>query len=276
MDYITITGLKIFAHHGVLDEEKRDGQNFFVNAKLYYDMTKAAGTDEMTDGVHYGEVCQLITDFLQENTYNLLERAVTETIKAVLRTFPLLDMVEMELCKPKAPIPLPFENVSVTRVKKWNRVYLSIGSNMGDKEKYLEDAVRALQTDSDMKDVRVSKWLVTKPYGGVEQDDFLNGAVELKTLLSPRELLDRLHEIESRAGRERTLRWGPRTLDLDILFYEREMIDTEELTIPHIDMQNRRFVLEPLCELAGAYRHPVLNKTVFQLFDALKNRDEKD
>lgn len=273
MDYITITGLKIFAHHGVLEEEKRDGQEFFVNAKLYYDMRKAAGTDEITDGVHYGEVCRLITVFLQEHTYNLLERAVSETIKAVLVAFPMLDGMEMELCKPQAPIPLPFENVSVTQIKKWNRVYLSIGSNMGDKEMYLENAVKALREDSDMKEVRTSGWLVTKPYGGVEQDDFLNGAVELKTLLSPYELLDRLHEIESRAGRERTLRWGPRTLDLDILFYENDRVDTAELTIPHIDMQNRRFVLEPLCELAGAYRHPVLNRTVSQLLDELKKSE---
>lgn len=270
MDYITITGLKIFAHHGVLPEEKRDGQDFFVSARLYYDMSRAARTDEMTDGVHYGEICQFITTFLQENTYNLLEKAVGETLKALLVAFPLLDKVEMELSKPGAPIPLPFENVSVTETRFWNKVYLSIGSNMGDKEKYLENAVQALLDDPYMKDVRTSRWIETKPYGGVEQDDFLNGAIELKTLLSPSELLQRLHEIESKAGRERMVRWGPRTLDLDILFYENTIINTENLTIPHIDMQNRRFVLQPLCELAAAYRHPVLNKTIYQLLQELQ------
>ncbi len=270
MDYITISGLKIFAHHGVLEEETRNGQDFFVNAKLYYDMNKAAQTDEVTDAVHYGEVCQFITDFLQQNTYKLLERAVAETLREVLLAFPMLQGIEMELCKPQAPISLPFENVSVTRSLRWNRVYLSVGSNMGDKEAYLSQAVEQLKADRDMKQVRASGWMVTKPYGGVEQDDFLNGAIELMTLLSPQQLLERLHEIEALAGRERLIHWGPRTLDLDILFYEDEVISEPDLCIPHIDMQNRNFVLAPLCELAPHFRHPVLGRTVRQMLEELE------
>ncbi len=269
MDYITITGLKIFAHHGVLEEETLNGQDFYANAKLFYDMDKAAQTDEVTDAVHYGEVCQLITQFLQENTYKLLERAVAETMKEVLLAFPMLDGIEMELCKPHAPIPLPFENVSVTRSLRWHKVYLAIGSNLGEKEKYLEDAVQTLRDDTDFRAVKTSSWLVTKPYGGVEQDDFLNGAMEAETLLRPQQLLDRLHEIEAQAGRERLVHWGPRTLDLDILFYEQELINETNLIVPHIDMANRRFVLEPLCELAPAFLHPIQKKTVRQMLDEL-------
>nr|MBQ8252355.1 2-amino-4-hydroxy-6-hydroxymethyldihydropteridine diphosphokinase [Lachnospiraceae bacterium] len=275
MDYITISGLKIFAHHGVLEEETMSGQDFFVNAKLYYDMGKAAKSDEVTDAVHYGEVCQLITDFLQQNTYKLLERAVAETMRAVLFSFPMLDGMEMELCKPQAPIPLPFENVSVTGSLHWNRVYLAVGSNVGDKEAYLNQAVEQLKADRDMKEVRASQWIVTKPYGGVEQDDFLNGAVELKTLLTPMQLLDRLHEIEAKAGRERLIHWGPRTLDLDILFYEDEVVSEPDLCIPHIDMQNRKFVLGPLCELAPYYRHPVSGKTVQLMLAELKGVEKQ-
>lgn len=269
MDYITITGLKIFAHHGVLAEETNNGQDFYVNAKLFYDMSKAMQTDEVMDAVHYGEVCQVMTDFLQKNTYKLLERAVAETMKAVLSAFPMLDGVEMELCKPNAPIPLPFENVSVTQSLFWKRAYLAIGSNMGDKEQYLKQAVETLQSDPDFKSVRTSNWIVTEPYGGVEQEEFLNGAIEVRTLLTPQALLDRLHEIEAQANRERVVHWGPRTLDLDILFYEDCVVNETDLVIPHIDMQNRRFVLEPLCELAPAYLHPVLKKTVKQMLDAL-------
>lgn len=106
---------------------------------------------------------------------------------------------------------------------------------------------------------------MTEPYGGVEQDDFLNGAIEAETFLSPDALLHKLHAIEQEAGRERKIHWGPRTLDLDILLYDHEIIDTEKLTIPHIDMQNRQFVLEPLSQLAPAYMHPVLHKTISQL-----------
>ncbi|MBO5242555.1 MAG: 2-amino-4-hydroxy-6-hydroxymethyldihydropteridine diphosphokinase [Lachnospiraceae bacterium] len=269
MGFITITGLKIFAHHGVLEEEKRNGQDFYVNAKLYYDMEKATKTDEVTDAVHYGEVCQFMTGFLQENTYKLLERAVAETMKAVLIAFPMLEGIDMELCKPHAPIPLPFENVSVTGSLRWHKAYLAIGSNMGEKEKYLEDAVQTLRKDTDFRAVRTSSWMVTEPYGGVEQDDFLNGAMEVQTLLAPHALLDRLHEIEARAGRERLVHWGPRTLDLDIIFYDEEMINETDLIVPHMDMANRRFVLQPLCELAPAYLHPILNKTVKQMLDEL-------
>lgn len=270
MDKIQITGLNIFAHHGVLEEETKNGQDFYVNAKLFYDMGRAAETDEVTDAVHYGEVCQVMTDFLQKHTYHLLERAVTETMKEVLRRFPMLDGIEIELCKPHAPIPFPFENVSVTRSLYWNKVYLAIGSNMGEKQAYLDQAVKALQEDADFRELRTSSRMVTKPYGGVEQDDFLNGALEVRTLLSPQQLLERLHEIEGQAGRERVVHWGPRTLDLDILFYEDEIISTPDLIIPHIDMQNRRFVLEPLCELAPMQLHPVLHKTVKQMLEELE------
>lgn len=110
---------------------------------------------------------------------------------------------------------------------------------------------------------QVSELLVTKPYGGVEQEDFLNGCLELETLLTPQELLEELHRIEQEAGRERKIHWGPRTLDLDILFYDKELIETEDLIIPHVDLENRYFVLKPL---AG-------NRAEFQTSDLEKNRD---
>ena len=121
----------------------------------------------------------------------------------------------------------------------------------------------------------VSEYLVTEPYGDVEQDEFLNGVLKLRTLLTPEELLDRLHELEAAANRERIIHWGPRTLDLDILFYDNEIIDTPDLHIPHIDMENRDFVLKPMDEIAPYYRHPVLNKTIHQLLNELLAKDNQ-
>ena len=120
---------------------------------------------------------------------------------------------------------------------------------------------------------KFSDYLVTEPYGGVEQDKFLNGALRVRTLLSPEELLDRLHVLEQAADRKRIVHWGPRTLDLDILFYDDLVIDTEELHVPHIDMENRDFVLKPMVEIALYLRHPVLNLTMEQL---LKKLEEKN
>lgn len=270
MDHITIKGLKVFAHHGVYPQETEQGQDFYINAKLYMDMDAAAQTDEIESGVDYAAVCALIDRFLREHTYHLLERAVTETGKAVLRAFPLLSGVEIELCKPNAPIPLPFEDVSVTRRIFWHTAYIALGSNMGDREQYLQGALDRLKADGDFKDMEVSEWIETKPYGGVRQDDFLNGALCVKTLLSPVMLLERLHEIEHAADRKRDVHWGPRTLDLDILFYDALVMDTEELTIPHCDLQNRGFVLTPLSQIAPFYRHPVLHKTVAELKECLE------
>ena len=109
-------------------------------------------------------------------------------------------------------------------------------------------------------------------YGEVSHfiTDFMKGCLELETLLTPQELLEELHRIEQEAGRERKIHWGPRTLDLDILFYDKELIETEDLIIPHVDLENRYFVLKPLAEIAPNFRHPILKKTVTQMLEAVK------
>ena len=108
----------------------------------------------------------------------------------------------------------------------------------------------------------------------VEQDDFLNGALALKTLLTPQELLERLHEIEQEAHRERLIHWGPRTLDLDILLYDDLVLDTPDLIIPHVEMHLRDFVLIPLAQIAPWKRHPVLGLTVSQMLADLQAKEE--
>ena len=117
---------------------------------------------------------------------------------------------------------------------------------------------------------KVSQYLVTEPYGGVEQDDFLNACLRMRTILDPFALLARMHEIEQMAKRERRIHWGPRTLDLDLLLYDDEIIDSEELIVPHVEMHRRDFVLKPMAEIAPWKRHPVLQKTMTQLLAELE------
>ena len=105
--------------------------------------------------------------------------------------------------------------------------------------------------------------------GNTEQDDFLNGMIELRTYLEPLQLLEKLNEIENNSGRVRTVHWGPRTLDLDIILFDNVIIDSEKLTIPHYDMHNRRFVLQPLAQIAPYVRHPILKKTASELLREL-------
>ncbi len=269
MDEIRIDNLEVYAYHGVFPEENEKGQPFFVNAVLYTD-TRAAGlADELTLSTHYGEVCHLITKWMQEHTYQLIETVAENVAKEVLLTYPLVQAIDLEIRKPEAPIGLPFESVSVKIHRGWHKVYLSIGSNMGNREQYIAGAVEALKQEELVRVEKVSELLTTKPYGGVEQQDFLNGAIAISTQLSPEELLELLHKIEAAADRKRELRWGPRTLDLDIVFYDKLIYESEDLIIPHVDMENRYFVLKPLSELIPNYRHPILGKTVSQLLAAV-------
>ena len=270
MDKIKIRDLEVFAHHGVFPEENEQGQSFFVNATLYTNTRNAGLEDDLTLSTNYGEVCHFITGYMQDNTYQLIETVAENVAREVLLQFPLIQKLDLEIKKPDAPIGLPFDYVSVEITRGWHQVYLSIGSNLGDKKGYLDFAVDELGKLEQVRNIQLSELIETEPYGGVEQDCFLNGAIALETLLPPQELLEALHAIEAAGGRERVVHWGPRTLDLDIIFYDDLVMDTEDLIIPHIDMQHRAFVLEPLVTLCPGKVHPVLRKTVKQMLADLK------
>lgn len=275
MDKIEIKNLEIFANHGVFPEENILGQKFVISATLYTDTRKAGLTDELTASIHYGEVSHMITKFTKEHTYKLLEALAENLCQMLLQELPLLKMITLRVEKPWAPVGLPLETVAVETTRGWHTAYVAFGSNLGDRKKFLDDGIQGLRTTPSCEVEAVSEYLVTEPYGDVEQDEFLNGVLKLRTLLTPEELLDRLHELEAAANRERIIHWGPRTLDLDILFYDNEIIDTPDLHIPHIDMENRDFVLKPMDEIAPYYRHPVLNKTIHQLLNELLAKDNQ-
>ncbi len=142
-----------------------------------------------------------------------------------------------------------------------NSVYLSLGSNLGDREASLLRALEYLNT-SGVRVVRQSSIYETEPQDFRDQPWFLNMVVEIETALSPAELLGRIHEIEGEMGRKRIVAKGPRTIDIDILFYGNVVIETPELTIPHPRLDERRFVLEPLAELAPDLIHPLTARIV--------------
>ncbi len=273
-DIIEINGLKVFANHGVFDSEKENGQEFKVDIKLFCDLCKPKATDELTDTINYAVVCDLAADFLKNTAYDLIEKAAYELSKELLLRYTNVDLVNIKLHKPNAPLEVEFDDISVNITNNWNEVYIGVGSNMGDKKGNINKALCQLKNDDHFKDVVSTKLIKTKAYGGVEQDDFLNGAVRLKTVYDPFELLDVLHELEKEAGRERSIHWGPRTLDLDILFYENMLIDTEDLKIPHVDMENRYFVLGPLMELCPEKMNPRTCKSISQMYDSLEKSSE--
>ena len=269
MDKIEIRNLEIFANHGVFPEENVLGQKFVVSATLYTDTRKAGLTDELTASIHYGEVSHMITDFTRKHTFKLLEALAENLAEMLLDSLSGLEQITLKIEKPWAPVGLPLKTVSVEITRKWHTAYIAFGSNMGDKKLFIDNGIRGLNKTKGCRIEAVSDYLVTEPYGVTDQDEFLNGVLKMRTLLSPEELLERLHQLEQEANRERIIHWGPRTLDLDILFYDQEIIDTADLHIPHPDMQNRDFVLAPMNQIAPYLRHPVLNQTISQLLNIL-------
>jgi 2-amino-4-hydroxy-6-hydroxymethyldihydropteridine diphosphokinase len=147
------------------------------------------------------------------------------------------------------------------------RAYLSIGSNLGGRAENCIIAVARLAHKE--KILKVSDIYETEPWGRTDQPEFMNVAVEIETRLDPHELLEACKRIEEMMGREPGERWGPRVIDLDVLLYEDRVIKDEDLILPHPRMHERRFVLQPLADIAPQVRHPVLKKTAAELLEDL-------
>ena len=269
MDIIRIDNLEVYAYHGAYDEEKEKGQYFYVNAELYTNTRKAGMNDDLDVSTNYGTVCDFIHDFMTKYTYDLIETVAEQLAQALLLEFKLVKSVLLEIRKPHAPIEREFESVSVEIERGWHEAFVAFGSNLGDKEKFIDEAIEALSNLPQINIVAISDKIVTKPYGNVEQDVFLNGVMKIETLLPADELLQILQKVEEHAGRERKIHWGPRTLDLDIIFYDDDIISEDDLIVPHPDMKNRDFVLKPLMQIAPYKLHPVYRKTISDMYAEL-------
>ena len=159
------------------------------------------------------------------------------------------------------------------RVKKGEPqlVYLGLGSNVGDREEYIEQVVFLLGKTNGITVVKRSTNYETEADGVEDQPPFLNAAIEIETTLSPQKLLSVIQETENTLGRERGIEWGPRTIDIDILLYGDEIISDDKLQIPHPLLHERLFVLQPLAEIAPEAIHPTLEKTISDLYEEKKS-----
>lgn len=147
--------------------------------------------------------------------------------------------------------------------------YLSLGSNMGERAETLRSALAALEKKG-LEILAVSSFIETAPYGKTDQAAFVNCAAKIRTAHTARGLLKITMETEAELGRVRLVRWGPRIIDIDIVFFGQEIINEPDLTVPHYDLHNREFVLGPLCELEPDFVHPVLKVTLSELLARLR------
>ena len=168
--------------------------------------------------------------------------------------------------------PISKKEKKALKLKKGPHIaYLGLGSNVGDREEYIEQAIFLLSKTPGIKMRKKSANYETEPEGNSDQPQFLNAAVEIQTMFDPYKLLSVLHETENALGRERDVEWGPRTIDLDILLYDNQIVSDDKLQIPHPLLHERLFVLKPLSEIAPNAIHPALEKTIVDIYEERKN-----
>ncbi len=255
MDRIVIDDLRVLTVIGALPHEREAAQPISISLSIGVDLHEAGRSDELAATVHYGLVCERVAELARDSKDILLERLAAKVADVVLE-FDLVEEVEVTLTKLRPPIPEEVKHTAVKIVRTRaeaaapplvaHTAYLALGSNLGDRERYLRFAVRELGNV-----VAKSQVFETAPVGGPDdQGPYLNMVVQIETPLDPYALIRRCQRIEANALRQRVLHWGPRTLDVDLLFYDDVTIASEALTVPHPRIFERRFVLAPLSELA--------------------------
>ena len=262
MGKVIIKKLTIKTCHGVNEEEKHKPQRFEISAEITADFYEAAKNDDISRTVNYSTATKIITAVATNNVFNLIETLASRCAEELMENFPQASSVLVCVEKPQAPVKAEFKTMAAEVILKRTTAYLSLGSSMGDKKAYLDFAVKELSATRGITLKKVSSYMESQPYGGVAKNTFLNACVQIETYLPPRALLKEIHRIEEAGERIRTLRWDDRTLDIDIIFYGREVICEEGLTIPHADYLNRSFVFQPLKQIAPDFLCPISGKRV--------------
>jgi dihydroneopterin aldolase/2-amino-4-hydroxy-6-hydroxymethyldihydropteridine diphosphokinase len=262
-DRIVLRGLVARGHHGVLGQERREGQDFVVDVTLELDVRAAAATDDLTRTVHYGELAGALADVVRGEPVDLLE-TLAERLARVCVTQERVEAVDVVVHKPAAPIPEVFGDVAVAVRRTRAELLppprdgvLALGANLGDREATLAAAVAELAGTPGLEVVAVSPVVETDPVGGPAQPDYLNAVVAIRSTLTPQALLAACLAVERRHGRQRRVRWAARTLDVDVVSYGDLVLDTPDLVLPHPRAATRAFVLAPWAALDPQARLPV-------------------
>ncbi len=277
-DRLLLTGVRAHGHHGVYDDERRDGQEFVVDVAIELDLSLAASGDALAETIHYGELAEELVAAIERDPVDLIETLAERLAGAVLAHRPA-QAVEVTVHKPHAPITVPFGDVAVSIRRGWTVAVVALGANLGDREATIRQAVLALATHSGIR-LRKASPLVETPAlrtDGVDEaaPQYLNAVVEIDTTLTPFALLRALHEIEDAHDRRRDVRWGDRTLDLDLVMFGRDRIAGSDLTVPHPRAHERAFVLAPWAAMDEAAVLPGRGRVVDLLDRVLAETGER-
>jgi dihydroneopterin aldolase/2-amino-4-hydroxy-6-hydroxymethyldihydropteridine diphosphokinase len=338
LDQIRLTGVTATGHHGVLDHERAEGQEFRADVVLHLDARGAAASDDLAATVSYAEVARDVHDVLAGSPADLIE-TVAERIAAAALAYPAVQAVDVRVHKPHAPISVPFDDVEVAVRRDRVRtpvveapgartaepvpvrvespepaatavaaiepvadpastpvppppaaepepprdpldqqptqpvdVVLALGANLGEAQRTLRQAVTDVDRIPGLQVMEVSPLARTAAVGP-EQPDYLNAVLLARTTLSPRELLRACQQVEQEHGRVREERWGPRTLDVDIVQYGGLVASADDLELPHPRARERAFVLVPWAEVdPGAVLHGLGGGPVARLAETAPDR----
>ncbi|RYL88207.1 2-amino-4-hydroxy-6-hydroxymethyldihydropteridine diphosphokinase [Sporolactobacillus sp. THM7-4] len=265
--------MQFYGYHGALPEENKLGQRFFVDVDLSVDLYRAATSDQLDQTINYAEVYRLAQKIVEGPSCVLIETVAERIAESLLSAFQIAESCRVKVVKPDPPIAGHYDSVSIEIIRKRSIAYLGLGSNMGDRAGFLQQALRELDNTKNVSVTRCSSIYETDPYGPVRQNDFLNMAVQIETLLPPAALLEATQRIEADLQRTREIHWGPRTIDLDILVYNQDNINVEKLSIPHPEIARRAFVLKPLLEIAPHLVVPGINRPVTELWQNLNEEE---
>lgn len=251
-DVIALTGLTVTGRHGVFAHERRDGQPFTVDVELRVDTTDAAATDDLRHTVDYGGLAQRLAAVIGGDPVDLLE-TLAQRLADVCLADDRVAAATVTVHKPRAPIPLDFADVSVRITRAAAApVIVALGSNLGDRLAHLQRGLDLLAAHPMVRVAAVSAVYETAPVGGPEQGAYLNAVARLDTSLPPDALLGVCHVVEAAEGRVREIRWGARTLDIDLIAHGRARRSGPGLVLPHPRAAERAFVLAPWLNLDSA------------------------
>lgn len=258
-DRIVLSGVRGRGFHGVFEHERREGQDFVIDVELTVDLAAAGASDELVDTVNYGEIGAAVLARIEGEPHDLIER-LAELIAADVLSHSAVDEVTVTVHKPQAPVGVPFGDVTVavTRRRSPVPVVIALGANLPRGTAQPQDtvghAIEALGRHPGVTVTTASGLHHTEPVGGPDQPGYVNAVVTARTRLSPASLLRELHAVEADFDRTREVRWGARTLDLDLVQYGDPASDTDvtsdrpHLTLPHPRAHERAFVLVPWLE----------------------------
>jgi dihydroneopterin aldolase/2-amino-4-hydroxy-6-hydroxymethyldihydropteridine diphosphokinase len=267
MNSIIIKNLDVTCPPGMVPATTDSGGRCRLTAEFY--LQPELQGEQSAAPMDFAPLCREIRDGFCQMRAQSIEACLEELTHRILLAYARVDHVSLtlKLCEGLAGISLDYAGVRVER--GWHRAFLGVGSNLGDRHENIQAAAELINQSGLSRVESISKIYETEPQGYLDQGRFLNCAFEIKTLLSPTDLIRLLLDIEERLKRERKIHLGPRTIDLDLLFYDDLISDHETAVIPHPRLHQRRFVLTPLCDIAPYVLHPILKERCNRIAEKL-------